>query len=162
MRALTLAIAVSLMGGAPATAVFADTSATALPVAVEACIRANAAKVEQAVPDLNQAVEFLVSDVCAVQVADENARKAKVVADKQAARMKTMCDALPKSGAKSSDEDEDSLAAACANRFEDEDWSTIYVTGFASQNANMPAATALASQLLLDLRLSHSKSGSSH
>jgi hypothetical protein len=148
------------MLGAFAMPAYAEATSATLPAPVESCLRDNAAKVEAGVPDINQAVSYLVNGLCAVPIAEEHARQIKVIADKQAERMKAMCASTRKSEAAASGEDEEGV---CAANYDASDWSDAYVTGLSmQQGANMPAATALASQLLLDLRISHSKSGSSH
>jgi hypothetical protein len=133
-----------------------------LAPAIETCIRDNAASVEKAIPDLNQAVEFLAAKVCAVPVEAERQRLAKALADRQAEKMKAACarqqkaqkDVTPPSP------DEDNFDVCSDNGVDFEGFSALYVTGYI--NNAPPAATALASKLLLDLRLSNSKSRQTH
>jgi hypothetical protein len=128
----------------------------AIPPALERCIRDNAAKVEATVPDLGHASEFLVSDVCAVPLNEERMRLAKIMFDKQAARMKSICAAAKASGHRSPEDDDGS--DACSTGFDSDDMTALYANGFGNQGVQTPPATALASQLLLDLRLSKSNS----
>ena len=133
-----------------------------LAPAIETCIRANAANVEKAVPDLNQAVEFLAAKVCAVPVETDRQRLAKEAADRQAEKMKAACARRQKADkdAASSPQDEE-YGDPCAMADMDFDGgSAFYVSGTLFNVP--PAATALASKLLLDLRLSNSKSRQTH
>ena len=144
----------------------ADT-ATALAPTIEQCIRDNAAKVEATIPDLNEAVLFLVGSVCAEPVANENQRQNSLRMERYSAHWKQMCDAQ-KSAAKSEPLDRETRKPAydaCAmldykvgflTEPDDID-ATAYVVGLSP-----PSALALASHLLLDLRLAHSQSGHSH
>ena len=164
MRQLLTLVALSLVLSAPASLVRADSPADSMPAGLEQCIRDNAASVEKAVPDLTQAVDFLVTDVCAVPIAQEQERQAKVMADKQAARMKAVCASMKASGDTTSSSEDGDLSSPemCNPAFTDDDLTSVYVTGFGAQSVHQPAGNALAAHLLLDLRLSHSTSGSSH
>jgi hypothetical protein len=133
--------------------------------AIEQCVRDNATKVEAAIADLNQAVEFLVKKICAGPVAERNALLSKRQQDQMAASWKAMCD-KQKAAKTMADDSAKSALDVCAMR----DYSAGF-TGIVSGDDDAPAylagnvppvAVALASSLLLDLRLSHLKSGQPH
>jgi hypothetical protein len=147
--------------GATAASVPAQAADATPAAALEQCVRDNAAKVEAAMPDLNQAVEFLVQKVCAEPVARLNAQAMRVRQQDQAARMKAMCDKR-KSQPRTDDANktfdlcamQDYAAGVLAEPDDDDD-----IPSFMTGNGP-PSAVALASRLLLDLRISHQKSGS--
>lgn len=138
-------------------------AADALAPDVSQCISANAPKVEAAIADLNQAVDFLVTDVCAEPLAAQQARESRRTSEQQTARWKKMCDDS-QADAKKDPSNADAAKgyeAWCGtlkygflttpNDDEDESGYTI----FSALTPRSPAAVALASRLLLDLRLSH-------
>jgi hypothetical protein len=128
-------------------------SGTALAPAVAQCINENAAKVEAAVQDLNQAVDFLVSDVCAEPLAAQAAEQGKRNAERMAAQWKKMCD-------EETAEQKKSAADYCAMMKvgfltePNDDASAYAIVGVGAWN-RPAAAVALASRKLLELRLSH-------
>jgi hypothetical protein len=127
-----------------------------LAAPIEKCIRDNAVKAEQAVPDLNGAVTFLVDNLCAEPIANESARRAKISAEKYQMQMQDACD-KEKSQPKNAN-------PTPAMSFCDVAGAThIGFSGIDQYSSNSisgpPAAVGLASKLLLDLRLSHSKPG---
>jgi len=153
-----LALPLTLLAATPAAA------DEALPPPIAQCIQDNAAKVEAAVGDLNQAVDFLVGDVCAEPIAAEQARATKRFAEQQSAHWKKMCDDMQSDKAKKPGTDvAKGYEAWCSNvkvgfltepvGDDEEGGSYTFVSGA----AHPPAAVALASRLLLDLRLSHMK-----
>ena len=163
-RHLTTAIAVLLVGATTTIGAVADDVKLAVPATpIEQCIRDNAAKVEAAVPDLIQSVDFLVSDVCAVSVAAEQTRQQQLANERRYSQWDKMCEAQ-KAARKNAKPDADSdknMAAFCDNNnmfrvgfitepASDDDSGTSYIGG-----AKPAAAVALAARLLLDLRLSH-------
>jgi hypothetical protein len=105
---------------------------------------------------LNEGVTFLVDNLCAEPIADENARKAKQAAEQYRKQLQDACD-KEKSQSNSSRATPAMGACAMTNA------THIGFTGIDQYNAGSvqgpPAAVALASKLLLDLRLSHSKPG---
>ena len=165
---LTLA-ALSMALSAPAGLARAEASQVLAPD-FEACIRDNAAKVEAAEPDLTKAVDYLVFDVCAMPLANDRQRQAQQIIDKQKADRQALCDqqkALRSAAEKSNDEDSgdddfNDINSCVLDAGYEDSLTTVYITGFAAQQQKPAPAAALASQLLLDLRLSHSTSGSSH
>jgi len=121
-----------------------------LPKPIEQCIRDNAPAVERAIDRLPDAVDFLVDDVCAKPIAEQEERdrlasvaKIKESWDKTCAARKSK----PKSSAQSDDDFD--ICAASASSLDYTGGSYMAITGF-----NKPAGpTALAAQLLLQLRL---------
>lgn len=130
-----------------------------LPPEIAQCIEANAPKVEAAIADLNQAVDFLVTDLCAESIAAENARQAKRASDEQSARIRKMC-AERKDDARKDADGAKTYDAWCSGMSvgfltdPNDDEGTSYSV-LSSLGARSPSAVALASRLLLDLRLSH-------
>jgi hypothetical protein len=157
MRVVAISLSMLLAMAAPAAMAQPLPAPTALSPAIETCIRDNAKKVEAAIPDLDKAVEYLVADVCAVPVADEQAREAQAAIDAQEAKMKAVCEKR-KASAKTA-EDEDYL---CDSDLDFSGASWAYSTAFSSIINAPPGAKGLAAQLLLDLRLSHAKPGAAH
>jgi hypothetical protein len=162
MRAPThlLFLLVALLAGTTAPSAAADSK---IDPATETCIRDNVLKVERAIDDLGQATTFLTTNICAVPVAAETARRQRQYTEAYNAQWAKMCDEQ-KATTKTKKKDELSFDPCTisattkigflniAGADEEELSSTIYTSGIAS-----PAATALAAQLLLDLRLSHQK-----
>jgi len=156
MRALLSLLLLSLLSSPSAAG-----AVLAAPVAQ--CINDNAARVEMAISDLNQAVDFLVTDICAEPVAAEQARQSKLAMQQQTAHwQKTCSDMEANRKAKAPDsETAASYDAWCSNvrvgflSEPDSDSENGY-TLFSSLTRE-PAAVALASRLLLDLRLSRTK-----
>jgi hypothetical protein len=144
----------------------ADIAASLPSPSIEQCIRDNAAKVEAAVPDLNQAVDFLVQKVCAEPVAEESARQTKIMQQRNTENWKKMCDAQQSKNLEVKSGDGKSSATGvsmCSIEYMnllngytggDEDNMAYSIT--VSGTAPAPAV-ALASRLLLDLRLAHTK-----
>jgi hypothetical protein len=166
MRRLTSVALLSLLAVHPAAAQFAvrttvDPLAASpqedkLAAPVDQCIRDNAAKVELAVSDLNQAVAFLVDNVCAQPISDEHARKTRQATEQYQRQMQDACDkekSQPKNAKPTPGMSFCDLAGATHIGFSGIDQYT------AGSVQGPPAAVALASKLLLDLRLSHSKPG---
>ena len=144
---------------------FAQSAPTDFKAQIEQCIRQNASKVEAAIPDLKQGVDFLLSEVCAVPVAAEAARKTRAIEEASNAEYQKMCD-QEKAGQKSN-------AAGSANRAQLYGCTMAGVTKIGIVNTNQyvegdyadgssPEMNALAANLLLDLRLAHQKSEAPH
>jgi hypothetical protein len=133
----------------------ADDAVTLAPAIVQ-CIDDNAAKVEAAIPGLNQAVDFLVSDVCAEPLVTEESRQAKQSAERMQAQWKKVCDEETAEKKKTAADYCAVTKIGFANAANDEDGTgyTIYGAGAFNKPA---AAVARASRKLLDLRLSHMK-----
>jgi hypothetical protein len=125
-----------------------DSLPNSLAAPVERCIRDNASKAEAAIPDLNEAVDFLVLKICAEPIADEQARRNRVAQQKMLEDMQRQCEDAKAKG------DKDMVQADCMN-------GRIGFTGLeqymedSAITINEPRATTLAARLLLDLRLSH-------
>jgi hypothetical protein len=160
-RKITLLL-VSLAAATTGPSAFAQDAKLGAPI--EECIRSNAAKVESAIDDLSRATSFLVSNVCAEPVAAENARKMKVSAERRAKQLQAWCDDQKKSNTQPPGSA--SLSYMCAasgathigfsgiDQYDGDDDDSLSFVG-----TSPPAAIGLASRLLLDLRLSHSKTG---
>jgi hypothetical protein len=147
-----------------ATAASAQT-APADPYAnpIEQCIRDNAAKVEPVIADLNQAADFLVGKLCAVQIADQTTQRLKQIQQNNAERIRSLCD--QQTAAKDDRKSDDSASpvdycaiiknASAHPSLAQAPQYDPWVAGGVNTNALPPAAVALAAQLLLDLRASH-------
>ena len=158
-------IAVAFLSFAAATSsVQAEDAAPTAPA--EQCIRDNAAKVEAAIGDLNQAVDFLVTKICAIPLARLNAHTMKVRQETTSAQMKAMCDkrkAEPKKDDSNKSFDICSVSDYTAGFLTEPNDDVTDEGAFPFAGASpTPDTVALASSLLLDLRLSHLKSGQPH
>lgn len=140
----------------PAPRAMAADAALAAPI--EQCIRGNAIKVSAAIPDLNQAVDFLVGKLCAKPVADAAVAAQQAAVQQYADQQRKACDDWKKTHpgvapAKNDEEAPDPCAAA------DAAGSLSVTLGYSIITAHgdnaPPEATALAARLLLDLRLAH-------
>ena len=170
MRALIVLLSISLALGMPVSVAYAveSTGAKPLPPAVEQCIRDNASKVEAAQQDLNAATDFLVNKVCAVPVAQDTALQLKSRQVHYVEQLKKACDAQK---AKPVDDAGSAMRSGldpCAMQTMSgvyggvDDVQEGYDGVPTYPGAASPSVIALASQLLLELRLSHSKPGQTH
>jgi hypothetical protein len=151
MMRFDFALALATLIALPAAA-RADDSATLAPEIAQ-CINDNASKVEAAVSDLNQAVDFLVSDVCAEPIAAQGAQQAKRSSERMAAQWKKLCDEEPADKKKSGSDFCAMTKLGFASESGDEDGLSYAIA--ANTWGKPAAAVALASRKLLDLRLSH-------
>jgi hypothetical protein len=159
LKALAAAILLALTTGAASAETTLAPQPDPYASPIEQCIRDNAAKVEATVPDINQAVDFLVGKVCAVPIAEHNAEHTKLVQRQNYERVQKMCDdqTAAKADAKA-DASKPTGVDYCAliksasttavQPVPFDPWSTN--AGVVS--ANPAAAVALASQLLLNVR----------
>jgi len=154
MMRTVFAIAFTALAALPAAARADD--ATRLAPEIAQCINDNAPKVEAAVSDLNQAVDFLVSDVCAEPIAAQEAQQAKRSSDRMAAQWKKLCDEETADKKKSGADYCMMTKIGFAGEPSDEEGAGAYTAILGVSTWNKPAAAvALASRRLLDLRLSH-------
>jgi len=86
MRGVTLAI-LALAAALPAGAQTGD----GMTPAIAECLQKNAAAVESAEPDLTKATDYLVADVCAVPVSEEQRRINSERTRQMAERNRTQC-----------------------------------------------------------------------
>ena len=89
---MRLVFTMAVFGALVVTPAAAEDVPAPLDPAIAQCIRDNAAKVEAAVPDLNTAVDFLTTKVCAEPVARQNALTTKHGQERMAAHWKDICD----------------------------------------------------------------------
>jgi hypothetical protein len=126
-----------------------------VPKPVEQCIRDNAPAVERAVPSLTEAVNLLVDDVCAVPIAEAEARQ---LGEQMAAlkeQMKKKCAPYKEPQPMLTPQGEENPCASADDGAADtmSGW-TLY-----APSVNRPAApTALAAKILLDLRIARMNS----
>lgn len=156
---LAAATALLLCGLAAAAPARAD--GTTLSAPVEQCIRGNATKVSAAIPNLSEAVDFLIEKVCAKPVADDAAAAQSAGMKQYSDRLRKNCDTWKVShpntdtAAPSGNEDAyNPCQLADATEGDDGAFNWTIFAGRANSVAP-PAAVALAAQLLLDLRLAH-------
>ena len=159
-RTAALALSAALMMPAFMAPAMAQESET-LPPTIERCIRDNAAKVEAAEPDLTKAVDFLVGYVCAMPVAQERNRQNLARSRQLAQQNQTECEqrvAQRKATAPNA------VVEDCGRyvRNLNNTVNPLDLLGMVGTQLKPAAAAGLAAQLLLDLRLSHSKSGQPH
>ena len=130
--------------------------------AIAECLQKNAAAVEAAEPDLTKATDYLVADICAQPVAEEQRRITAIRTEQVAQRNRAQCQARV---AQQKQQDESVTPPRNGRVYENCDLS--YDNAVA--NAQMlpviinipqrpPAAIALAAKLILDLRVAHNKS----
>ena len=148
MRAVVMGLicAVSLLtDGVPAPAQ-SDSSK-----AIEQCIRENAPAVEQAVPSLTDAVDFLVSDLCAKPIAEQQERERRESITALQALTKKQCTSRTTTSQAEVKSEDDPCALTGVDALDLTGGSyTLYAPGY-----NKPAEpTALAAKILLDLRIS--------
>ena len=129
--------------------------------AIAECLQKNAAAVEAAEPDLTKATDYLVTDICAAPIAEEQRRINMIRTQQMAERNRAQCqDRVAQQ--KSQD-------AALANppRRTYENCDLIYnnqinANGFVLPligiGTRPPAVVSMAAKLILELRLAHNKS----
>ena len=155
-RSAALALTLALTAPSMMTPAMAQDSAALAP-AVEHCLRDNAAKVEAAEPDLTKAVDFLVSYVCAVPVAQDRSRQTLARSRQMAEQNQADCEqraAQRKNAAAPNMVGED-----CGRylRNLNNTVNPLDILGLVGMQFKSPAAAGLAAQLILDIRLAHSK-----
>lgn len=148
---------------APATAQ-AQTVRGEPSAALKTCITSNASAVELAIPSLEEAVNFLVQNLCAAPLSEQRDTQQKELQDRMIAaqreRTAAMCDAM----AATPDDDDspaggfDYMAEMCnsdaAADWQDElAYTDIFAAYTGNTGINSPAATTLAAQLLLKYRV---------
>ncbi len=152
---LAAAAALLLCSFAISSSAHADDAALAAPI--EQCIRGNAIKVSAAIPDLNQAVDFLVDKLCAKPIAEDSAAAQRAAMQKYADRQQKNCDDWKKShapAAPASGNEDEANPCQLAGMMGDASGFSWTITA-ARPAAAPPAAVALAAKLLLELRLAH-------
>jgi hypothetical protein len=144
--------AAAIFSSTPAMAASAD--ARHLAPAIEQCIRDNAAKVEKAIPDLNEALSYLVSGVCSAPIGQEYERLLKIDEQKKRSDYLKMCEQMRSNGASQQpiptpicEPDVVESTTSPASTGED-----VRVYGI---QPRFDEAFSLAARLLLDLRLAH-------
>jgi len=138
-------VAITVLKAFPASA--QTDAVNDLPKPVEQCIRDYAPAVERAIDRLPDAVDFLVGDLCAKPIAEEQMQQQKALQEKMFASLKHRC--TQRSNRKS-DETDANCAMLDATSESATGW-TIYAPAI-----DKPAdATSLAARLLLQLRTQH-------
>jgi len=129
------------------------------------CIDENAARVEQAVVSLTDATTFLIGNVCADKVAEHVEMELRAANDEKIADQQQKCDAL-KTGKTTLDlgvYDRDPCIALDDLKRAEANVSRWPAYGtYLDIDTREPHAIAYAAALLLNLRLAHLKSGTSH
>jgi hypothetical protein len=130
--------------------------------AVKTCITKNAPDVERAMESLTEGVDFLTGKICASEIADQalawSDEKAKEQAAAYRASAKKMCEAQAQAAGASDTADRrvSYLDAMCTDPEGDImglDMNGGMSFGYYLNQANLPKASALAAQTLLQLRL---------
>ena len=117
------------------------------------CIRDNAAKVEAAIPSLNDAADFLANRLCGGYIADEARKQQEAAMDRMLDEQKKACAARKPDAAAKPEDEYDPCQNIDAQKAVYSGF-TIYGVG---RQPDDPDAMALAAQLLLELRLAHMK-----
>jgi L-lactate utilization protein LutC len=145
MRSALMCTAIAVLSVLPAAA--QTDAANDLPKPIERCIRDNAAAVERAIDRLPDAVDFLVNDLCAKPIAEQQAAEQKANMTKLEDAWKSC---QPRKPASKSNAQPDETSRACTTHAELVDYSA---TGWTIYSSNKPPeATSLAAKILLDLR----------
>src|ERR1700678_1050376 len=111
MRSGLMCAAIVILSALPAAA---QTEASKeLPKSVEQCVRDNAPIVEQAIPSLTEGVNFLVTDLCAAPIAEDQERQLSARMATISEYWKKWCAAHPPKPQRRSDADEETNQ--CAN-----------------------------------------------
>lgn len=135
--------------------------------ALKTCITSNASAVEQAIPELEDGVRFLAQNLCAAPLAEqieaEQQAAQQQMMNEQRDRTIAMCDAMaaePATANSPEDGGYDYMATMCSPAALEILDNDLYYTGtyalaslMGDGALNSPAATTLASQLLLKLRV---------
>jgi hypothetical protein len=153
MMSATLIVSGALVALMPATA---SASTQGIAPAIEKCVRENVSAVETTVPNLNDAVSFLIDDVCAQPIAEEESRQGKLMEQQSEAQTRKRCNELK---AKKQPTQIDKLVLdTCSENSGAVGYTGVTLYGAAQRPA---LATSLAAHLLLNLRMTHLKSGTS-
>jgi hypothetical protein len=148
MNARRLLVVAILCGVTPLGRAAAQDSA-----AIESCIRANAARVEQAFESLSEATTFLVASVCAKPVSDLAAASRLAQEERRSAQLDAICAQLD--GASPLSPLGSRYALDCETRgFADVEESIVSIyQNYAFAGQAPPEMIGLAASLLLDARL---------
>ena len=131
---------------------------------LKTCITSNAAGVEQAISSLDEAVNFLVQKMCAAPLADQLSAQQREAQEQMLAaqrkRMAAMCDAAadaqPEAVVIEPEDGFNYWSQLCHPALQDagieDSYTALFSLGMNGQ-ATSPAATTLAAQLLLKLRI---------
>jgi len=142
---------------APAHAVEND----GMTPAIAQCLQQNAAAVEAAEPDLTKATDYLVADICAAPVSEEQRRITTIRTEQAAARARAQCQdrvaqqkaqdaALPNPPRRTYEN--------CELNYTNQISNTGFILPIMGIGTRPPAVVSMAAKLILDLRLAHNKS----
>jgi len=159
---LHLSTIVALVAGVANASAATEETATTMAPSVEQCIRENAPKVEKAIASLTDAVDFLVNDVCAVQISEQMGALQQATMKKFYANQKKTCDEKKAAGKSTKVGAGQDSYDFCEMLGSEESTATEFTGWTLYGKQSSPQATALAAKLLLDLRLSHSNSRQSN
>jgi hypothetical protein len=153
---LALAAALPARAQTPAPAPAND----GMTAAIAECLQKNAAAVEAAEPDLTKATDYLVADICAAPVAEEQRRITTIRTQQLAERSRTQCedrvaqqkgqDAAPPNPPRRTYEN-------CEANYNNQINSSGFLLPIIGVGVRPPAVVSMAAKLILDLRLAHNK-----
>jgi len=155
---LHLSTILALVAGVANASAATDEAAATMASPVEQCIRDNAPKVEKAIASLTDAVDFLVNDVCAVQISEQMSALQQATTKKFYANQKKSCDEKKAAGKSTTVSAGQDTYDPCEMLDSQESLTTEFAGWTLYGKQSSPGATALAAKILLDLRLSHSNS----
>lgn len=147
-----LLVTLALFAAQVAALASAQPVAPSVDRAVETCLRANAARVSAAASSLTDAADFLLTNVCAVEVSTAAARTQREHFERMRARM---CENnRPTTEALQSDPGDDVDTAAYLNAYcaGENNWMSESVTVLSNNATASPSERALAGQLVLEAR----------
>jgi hypothetical protein len=146
MRAAGIGLICAVLFLTNGASVLAQSEATnEIPKPIEQCIRDNAPAVEKAISRLPDAVAFLVSDLCAKPIADEQTRLQRERWAPIQERLRKQCaqrKTKPTPGLDTNGEEDPCF-----------DMGDVFDFTAGGGSQKLPAATALAAKILLDLRI---------
>ena len=155
---LILALAAAL----PARAQDGAQNPDGMTPAIAECLQKNAAAVEAAEPDLTKATDYLVADICAAPVAEEQRRVTIARNQQNAERNRAQCQDRV-----TQQKTQDAIAGQPSRRtyencelvYNNQINANSFVLPFIGLGGTRPpAVVSMAAKLILDLRLAHTKS----
>ena len=161
MRHGAALLVLSLAAALPAHAQNAAPNSDGMTPAIAECLQKNAAAVEAAEPDLTKATDYLVADICAAPVAEEQRRVSTVRNQQMAERNRAQCqDRVAQQKA------QDVIAGQPSRRtyencelvYNNQINANSFVLPLIGIGTRPPAVVSMAAKLILDLRLAHNKS----
>jgi hypothetical protein len=129
--------------------------------AIAECLQKNAAAVEAAEPDLTKATDYLVADICAQPVAEEQRRITAIRTEQVAQRNRAQCQdrvAQQKSQDAALTSPPRRTYENCELNYTNQISNTGFVIPMLGMGVRPPAVISMAARLILERRLAHNQS----